>query len=574
MSRAAATDERDDAQHPRPRRRRTRRPKFDTLSWQILSLSEVDIPRPEFLTRVADVIAAHSGIPSVEICLREKRRCSRASSRARPTDKPVVRWCDDVGGARCARPLCALLLDGRLPAEQVSPGGSLMLSSTEPLPGNGPSVELGQGIRTALLVPFAPQSGQTGLLALRSRRSKKPWPLEVELYESVAHLVGVALAQRSSQRALRERVKELTYLYRISELFARPDTRVEEITEQSPQLVAHGCPVPGPVVARVRVDDFEAWWPEQQSCAAGLTSEIVVQGRARGRVEVRCKDWRPEHAEAWERDEAQRFLDAVAGALATALHRSELRSEKEALKAQVQHTERLATIGTLMAVLAHEVNEPLSTIHGFSELVQKDKSLSDTARADLDRVVSASRHVKGVVRKLLSFARASEPSWHPTSLNQAVEDGLCFIEPCCARAGVRIVRRLDLEIGSLFADHEQLCQLVVNLGMNAIHAMPSGGVLSVETTLGPTACTLSIADTGVGISEEVKHKMFQPFFTTRERERGLGLGLAVVQGIVSAHGGRVRVESELGKGTRISVDLPLRPPSAMESSDSDGHDAG
>jgi two-component system, NtrC family, sensor kinase len=581
MSQGAATDvesldtrERAEASGPRPRRRRVRRPKFDTLSWQILSLSEIDIPRAEFLTRVAGVIAAHSGIPSVEICLRERRRCSLASAEVRGPERTAARWCDDVAGSRCSRSLCATLLDGRIPADQVSPGGSLMLSSAQAERDSAAiDFDFGQNIKTALLVPFAPQSGQTGLLVLRSRRSKKPWPLEVELYESLAHLIGVALAQRSSQRALRERVKELTYLYRISELFSRPDTRVEEITQQSPQLVAHGCPVPGPVIARVRVDDLEAWWPEREGCAAGLASEIVVQGRVRGRVEVRCKNWRPEHAEEWERDEAQRFLDAVAGALATALHRSALRAEKDELKAQVQHTERLATIGTLMAVLAHEVNEPLSTINGFTELVQKDSSLSDGARADLERVASAGRHVKGVVRKLLSFAGASEPSWQPISLNQAVEDGISFIEPSCSRAGVRIVRRLDLEIGSVLADHEQLCQIVVNLGMNAVHAMPDGGTLTIETKRGTAGWTLVVADSGAGISEEVKQRMFQPFFTTRGRERGLGLGLAVVQGIVSSHGGSLEVESELGKGARITVRLPLRPPSAMDGV-TDGHDAG
>jgi two-component system, NtrC family, sensor kinase len=578
MSRGAATDvdssnrpERGVAQGRRTRRRRARGSKFDTLSWQILSLSEIDIPRAEFLTRVARVIAAHSGIPSVEICLREKRRCGLATAEARASER-TAQWCNDVASSRGSRSLCAMLLEGRMPADQVSPGGSLMLSSADqPVDGAEIGFDFGRDIRTALLVPFAPQAGQTGLLVLRSRRSKKPWPLEIELYESLAHLIGVALAQRSSQRVLRERVKELTYLYRISELFSRPDTRVEEITQQSPQLVAHGCPVPDAVIARVKVDELEAWWPERQACAAGLASEIVVQGRVRGRVEVRCKTWRPEHADEWERDEAQRFLDAVAGALATALHRSELRAEKEELKAQVQHTERLATIGTLMAVLAHEVNEPLSSIHGFTELVQKDRSLSDGARADLERVASAARHVKGVVRKLLSFAGASEPSWQPTSLNQAVEDGLCFIEPSCTRAGVRVVRQLDMEIGAVLADHAQLCQIVVNLGMNAVHAMPDGGVLTIETRFGAGGWTLVVADTGVGIGADVRQKMFQPFFTTRGRERGLGLGLAVVQGIVSSHGGAVRVESEPGKGTRFTVSLPLRPPSGIDL-DANGRD--
>jgi signal transduction histidine kinase len=393
----------------------------------------------------------------------------------------------------------------------------------------------------------------------------------VEFYQSVAHLIGVAIAQRNAQRALRQRVKEVTYLYRITELLARPDIGIEEITQRSPQLVAHGCPVPRAVTARVRVDDREGWWPEQQRCAVGLTSSIIVQGRERGGVEIRCGDWQPEHAEAWEREAAQRFLDTVAAAIATVLQRSELRAEKEQLQAQVQHAERLATIGTLVAVLAHEVNEPLNAIHGFTELARKDPSLSVNTRADLGKVITASEHVRGVIGKLLAFGRASEPTWQPTSLNQVVDDALCFIAPSCTRASVRVVRRLDGRLCDLVGDREQLCQIVVNLCTNAIRAMPTGGVLTVETRAAPDgSCHLIVEDTGVGISDEVKQKMFQPFFTTHHRHRGLGLGLTVVQGIVSSHGGRVDVESELGRGTRMTVSLPVHQSGSVE--DVSGHD--
>jgi signal transduction histidine kinase len=274
-----------------------------------------------------------------------------------------------------------------------------------------------ESIKTALPVLFARNQASPGFDDAQSQAQAVTAGGESTRHR---HLIGVMIAQRSSQRALRERVKQLTYLYRIAELFARPDTRVEEITQQSPQLIAHGCPVPGPVTARVRVGELEGWWPKRTACAAGLASEIVIQGRVRGRVEVRCGDWRPEHAEEWERDEAQRFLDAVAGALATALHRSELRSERDALQAQVQHAERMATIGTLMAVLAHEVSSPLVSIHGFAELMQSDPSISGSARADLDRIRRVAPR-EGAVRNYSLFQRFG-PSWQPTNLNHAVED--------------------------------------------------------------------------------------------------------------------------------------------------------
>jgi signal transduction histidine kinase len=186
--------------------------------------------------------------------------------------------------------------------------------------------------------------------------------------------------------------------------------------------------------------------------------------------------------------------------------------------------------------------------------------------------MAASEHVQGVMKKLLTFGRASKPSWQPTSLNQAVDDALWFVAPSCARAGVRVARGLDPNLGNLIADHEQLCQVVVNLCTNAIRAMPNGGVLTVSTAMTENQShRLVVEDTGVGISDDVKQKMFQPFFTTHSREGGLGLGLSVVHGIVSSHAGRVDVESEPGVGSRLLVTLPERPPWAYDGASDDGN---
>ena len=142
-------------------------------------------------------------------------------------------------------------------------------------------------------------------------------------------------------------------------------------------------------------------------------------------------------------------------------------------------------------------------------------------------------------------------------LRQLVEDGLYFLESRCATAGIELIRSLSTDLREIVADPSQLHQALVNLVVNAIQAMPRGGRLTVRTDRGDGAVLLSVEDTGIGMSEAVRKQIFIPFFTTKDVNQGTGLGLSVVHGIVTAHGGRIQVESEIGKGSRFEIRLPL-----------------
>jgi len=148
-----------------------------------------------------------------------------------------------------------------------------------------------------------------------------------------------------------------------------------------------------------------------------------------------------------------------------------------------------------------------------------------------------------------------------------VEEGLHFLESRCDKEGIERVCSFSPDLPEITADPAQLTQVLVNLIVNAIQAMPEGGRLTVRTLAGEGHISLIVEDTGIGMSEVVMKKIFIPFFTTKDINQGTGLGLAVVHGIVTSHGGSIKVDSKVGRGTRFEVKLPLTGAPDVEESD-------
>jgi signal transduction histidine kinase len=168
------------------------------------------------------------------------------------------------------------------------------------------------------------------------------------------------------------------------------------------------------------------------------------------------------------------------------------------------------------------------------------------------------------VRKLLVFTRQVPQMQADVDLNKIISEELYFFESQCAKQGIKLVRSLQPNLAPLNGDPAQLNQVLVNLVVNAIQAMPNGGTLTISTVSDQAHMRLLVEDTGVGMNEETKKKIFIPFFTTKEVGKGTGLGLSVVHGIVTSHGGQIRVESQPGRGSRFEVSFPIMPPQARE----------
>lgn len=397
----------------------------------------------------------------------------------------------------------------------------------------------------------------TGLLRLESLRRDFFTPAKLALCSALAELLGVAIGVQKAQWALRERVKELTCLYGIGRIAQLSELPLDDALQRIVELLPPAWQFPECASARLTLDRrvfaTAGFRPGRHRQAA----DLLIGGTSRGCVELHYAEERPRFVEGPFLAEERSLIDTIAQEVALLVERHEAKAYQNALQAQLQHADRLATIGQLAAGVAHELNEPLGSILGFAQLIQKHPALPDAAARDSDKIVRASLHAREVIRKLLVFSRQKTPLKAPVNLNRVVEDGLYFLESRCTRSGIALVSRLAPHLPEIRADASQLHQVLVNLVVNAIQAMPEGGTLSIDTRFEAHAVWLGVQDTGVGMTCEIQDKIFTPFFTTKDVDQGTGLGLAVVHGIVTSHGGTIRVASAPGKGARFEIQLPL-----------------
>jgi signal transduction histidine kinase len=221
---------------------------------------------------------------------------------------------------------------------------------------------------------------------------------------------------------------------------------------------------------------------------------------------------------------------------------------------------KLVAVGEMAAGIAHELNNPLTTVTGFSELILDETPQDAPHRADVEMVLHEALRARGVVRRLLDFARQGERSRAKCDLNEIVEDVLALTKHFIHTSGVQLEAVFHKELPWVSVDSNQMKQVFLNLVHNAVQAMPTGGNLLITTE--PRSrdnrdwAVVAIRDSGIGISPRDVDRIFEPFYTTRGTRGGTGLGLSVTYGIVTDHGGTIEVESHPGEGSTFSVWLP------------------
>lgn len=245
--------------------------------------------------------------------------------------------------------------------------------------------------------------------------------------------------------------------------------------------------------------------------------------------------------------------------------------ELQRAQREVLHMDRMASLGKLAATVAHELNNPLAGVLNYARLVEREireQPAMAASRDELERYLGLIQkeccRCGGIVRNLLLFARprGAEMAW--TDLNQVVEHSLMLVDHHLEMHGIRLTTRRLAGDSRLLADEAQLQQAFVALFVNAIEAMTTSGraerELAVELAGAAEQVRIDVRDTGSGIGPELLPRIFEPFFSTKHGASGVGLGLAVVYGIVQRHGGEIRVDSAVGRGTTFHLTLPRRPP--------------
>jgi len=271
-----------------------------------------------------------------------------------------------------------------------------------------------------------------------------------------------------------------------------------------------------------------------------------------------------------EISELSNTIEKMRGQLAEAREAERIANDQriEALE-KLRHSERLATLGQLSAGIAHELGTPLNVISGRAKLIGRPGMEADDISRSARIIGEQSERMTQIIRQLLSFARREKPRKQPVDLNTVLRGLQPLLDPTAHKQGITLVIKEAEQLLPTYADPGQLQQVLLNLTLNAIQAMPEGGDIEISCSIDDTAeppdsvkeraahwVKLQVQDQGVGIDEEKLRKIFDPFFTTKDIGEGTGLGLSIAYGIVEEHGGWIGVETIPGEGSCFSVYLP------------------
>jgi PAS domain S-box-containing protein len=259
-----------------------------------------------------------------------------------------------------------------------------------------------------------------------------------------------------------------------------------------------------------------------------------------------------------------------AGDIIGSLSSGEDITDRKRAEAELIRSERLASVGQLAAGVAHEVNNPLAGILVYIKLLLKryeqKKLQAEETKKQLEKIGKETERCSRIIKNLLDFSRQTEVKLRPVNINKVIEATFSIIGHQISLENVKTEMELNTSLPSILVDFDQIQQALMNIMLNAAQAMPNGGDLKISTSVAKRvkiggsirdAIRIDISDTGIGIPKEDLDKLFTPFFTTKEKGKGVGLGLSVVHGIIERHHGKIEIKSDPGAGTTFSIYLGI-----------------
>jgi two-component system NtrC family sensor kinase len=412
-------------------------------------------------------------------------------------------------------------------------------------------------LRGMAVVPIQRRGERIGAVTIAAERVHTFSPLELERVEAMADLLSVALANAELFETMRQAEWRFRTLFR-----AAPDAvltvlqatgRIREANDAVRDVFGLD---PNQVVGRTLLellapDDRPTLEEALAKAFAGVPARVEVQ------VEIPTGGTRVVALAASRLPEADPPSALLVG--------RDMTHERE-MRVRLMESDRLAAVGELVAGVAHEVNNPLSSISAFAQLLLRDGALTMAQRESIDVIRAETMRASQVVKDLLAFARRSEPQRAPLDLNAVVSRTLRMRQYQFAEGAVSVESELADDLPSVMGDARQLQQVCLNLLTNAVQAMSprGGGLLRVRTYGEQGSVCLDVTDTGLGIATSARAHVFEPFFTTKKEGEGTGLGLSVSYGIVTAHGGKIEVAETSASGTTFRVTLPAADTPASE----------
>ncbi|MEQ9424843.1 MAG: ATP-binding protein [Cyclobacteriaceae bacterium] len=360
------------------------------------------------------------------------------------------------------------------------------------------------------------------------------------------------MSKLSLSKTLEERVKELSCLYEISKIAQQAANSLDDTLAKIVQVIPNGWQHPVEMDACIQLDD-------QLIGNSNITEYyqevlLLIAGKERGKLAVFYKNPNIKKTKSLFLVEEKNLITQLGIEVAGIIEKYEQREREKLIESRLRHADRLNVLGELTAGIAHELNTPLGNILGFAQLLL-NATLDRSQRNDLKKIIRSAKHAGEIVKRLMYFSCEMPTKLKASNINELIKENLDLLKIQLRENNASVDLKLSTNLPEVRIDIVQFSQVLFNLVLNAIKAMPNGGKICVSTKEDKGKVVLTVSDTGVGIDQKNLLKIFDPFFTTRPTGEGTGLGLAVVHGIVQKHGGEIQVKSIPGKGTEFTITL-------------------
>lgn len=359
----------------------------------------------------------------------------------------------------------------------------------------------------------------------------------------------------STEDKLKERIKELTCLYNVSSYIANCnlydlDPTFKAIANSLKAAILHSKDA---FVEMKLGDDFVHAGKESKEHVF-ILSAIKVFNLPYGAIKIGYPKTKYKN-NAFLNEEKQ-LVRTLASEIGNLIERKQILDKEELTKRQMERADRLSILGEITAGIAHELNTPLASILGFSELL-KERFINDKeALLDLDKIMNSAIFSREVVKKLMFFSCVMPQQMELVNINPIIIDAINLLKPSFSKKGLRYHLDFTEEEIYLRVDAIQLTQVVFNLVINAIYFSPENGQIFIEVDNEEREVVLIIKDEGKGIPKEISEFIFNPFYTTKSVGEGSGLGLSVVHGIMKSHKGTIKHTTNRPKGTTFTLTFP------------------
>jgi two-component system, NtrC family, sensor kinase len=361
------------------------------------------------------------------------------------------------------------------------------------------------------------------------------------------------MVSTSAEDHLRERVKELTCLYDVTSAILQHTGSIDGTLVKICNIVKQAYQYTGEAIAELFVEAHYVLTDNLPVTTIMQVSNIMVFGDEMGYIKVHYDGKKYNESDFLQ--EEQKLLDKVALEIGSFFEKIIIVEKEKLFQRNIAHADRLSILGEITAGIAHELNTPLGNILGFAELIKDNNSDAQVAE-DLSKIIKAAIYSREIVKKLMFFSCEMPQHLEPLDLLQSITQSLSLLGPNFSKKNIKLRFEHDGSSITTRFDSIQLTQVLFNILLNAIYASPVNSEIAVRLYTEANNIYIEIADTGEGIPDAVKSKIFEPFYTSKPLGEGTGLGLSVVHGIVKSHGGDITVKDNFPNGALFRIRLP------------------